>query len=180
MKSGLWSILSNGLQDTQWKINFWNSTVLRILCYRLRYRQITKGSLFFFVLQNSRLASRSSQNIAVIYLDNFLLINTSYLTDSYISFTLKLESRQKFCSNKSIRSSTYGKKLFFWNSSMQKPFSCHSFYLLVLRKITNSVTKMTIFPHGGNRKYFFTVCIWPNWTIGANNLRVKLMYESVK
>ena len=35
--------------------------------------------------------------------------NTSYLTDSYISSTLKLKSRQKFCSNSSIRSSTYGK-----------------------------------------------------------------------
>ena len=37
-------------------------------------------------------------------------LNTSYLTDSYISFTLNLESGQKFCSNRSIRSSTYGKK----------------------------------------------------------------------
>ena len=34
--------------------------------------------------------------------------NTSYLTDSYISFTLKLESPQIFCSNRSIRSSMYG------------------------------------------------------------------------
>ena len=38
--------------------------------------------------------------------------NTSYLTDSYISFTLKLESRQKICSNSLIRSRTYGKKIF--------------------------------------------------------------------
>ena len=37
-------------------------------------------------------------------------INTSYLIDSYISFTLKLESWQKFYSNRSIRSSTYSKK----------------------------------------------------------------------
>ena len=37
-------------------------------------------------------------------------LNTSYLTDSYISFSLKLESRLKFCSNRLIRSSTYGKK----------------------------------------------------------------------
>ena len=36
--------------------------------------------------------------------------NTSYLTDSYICFTLKLESRQIFCFNSLIRSSTYGKK----------------------------------------------------------------------
>ena len=39
------------------------------------------------------------------------LFNMSYLTDSYISFTLKLESWQIFCSNSSIRSSTYGKKI---------------------------------------------------------------------
>ena len=32
-------------------------------------------------------------------------INTSYLTDSYISFTLKLESRQNVCSNRPVRSS---------------------------------------------------------------------------
>ena len=37
-------------------------------------------------------------------------INTSYLTDSYINFTLKLESRQIFCFNSLIRSITYGKK----------------------------------------------------------------------
>ena len=43
----------------------------------------------------------------------------------------------------------------FWNSSMRKPFSCNSFYLLVLRKITNSVTKTTIFPHGGKSEIFF-------------------------
>ena len=49
-------------------------------------------------------------------------VNTSYLTDSYISFTLKLESGQNFCSNKSIRSSTYNKKKYFWNSSMGEPF----------------------------------------------------------
>ena len=36
--------------------------------------------------------------------------NTSYLTDSYISFTLNLESGQNVCSDRSIRSSTYGKK----------------------------------------------------------------------
>ena len=40
-------------------------------------------------------------------------INTSYLTDSYITFTLKLESGQNFCCNRSIRSSTYGKKNIF-------------------------------------------------------------------
>ena len=40
-------------------------------------------------------------------------INTSYLTDSYITFTLKLESGQNFCCNRSIRSSTYCKKNIF-------------------------------------------------------------------
>ena len=40
-------------------------------------------------------------------------LNTSHLTDSYITFTLKLESGQNFCCNRSIRSSTYGKKNIF-------------------------------------------------------------------
>ena len=31
------------------------------------------------------------------------------MTDSYISFTLKFDYRQKICFNRSIRSSTYGK-----------------------------------------------------------------------
>ena len=53
------------------------------------------------------------------------LINMSYLTDSYISFTLKLESRQNFCSNMLIRSSTYGKK----NISDFPP--CGSHFLLI-------------------------------------------------
>ena len=47
-------------------------------------------------------------------------LNTSYLTDSYISFTLNLESGQKFSSNRSIRSSTYGKKKYFLFSSMRE------------------------------------------------------------
>ena len=41
------------------------------------------------------------------------LFNMPYLTDSYISFTLKLESWQNFCSIRSIRSSIYGKKNIF-------------------------------------------------------------------
>ena len=39
-------------------------------------------------------------------------LNTSYLTDSNIVFTHKLESRQNFCSDGWIRSSTYDKKIF--------------------------------------------------------------------
>ena len=40
--------------------------------------------------------------------DTVILLNTSYLTDSYIVFTLKLESGQNVCSN---RSSIYGQKI---------------------------------------------------------------------
>ena len=45
-----------------------------------------------------------------LHFHTFFCFNTSYLADSYISFTLKLKSRQNFCSNSLIRSSTYGKK----------------------------------------------------------------------
>ena len=38
------------------------------------------------------------------------IINTSYLADSYILFTLKLVSGQIFCFSRWIRSSTYGKQ----------------------------------------------------------------------
>ena len=38
---------------------------------------------------------------------------------------------------------------------MRKPFSSNSFYLLILRKIKNSVTKITNFPHGGKSEIFF-------------------------
>ena len=48
----------------------------------------------------------------VMLLNETYFLNMSYLTDSSISFTLKLESLQTFCSNRSIRSSSYGKKLF--------------------------------------------------------------------
>ena len=44
--------------------------------------------------------------------DLFIYINTSYLTDSYISFTLKLESRQNFCSNSLLGQVHMVKKLF--------------------------------------------------------------------
>ena len=51
-----------------------------------------------------------------------------------------------------------------------KPISSNSFYLLVLRKITNSATKITIFPHGGKSEIFFTICAWPNWHYGEKIL----------
>jgi len=65
----------------------------------------------------------------------------------------------------------HGEKKYFWNSSMRKSFSSNSFYLLVLKKITNSVTKMIIFPHGGKSEIiFFATCTWPYWHVWANFL----------
>ena len=69
---------------------------------------------------------------------------------------------------------------------MREPFSFNSFYLVVLRKIINSVTKMTNFPHGGISKIFFLPYILDlidqlqqNFCPDSN-LRVKVMYEPVK
>ena len=47
------------------------------------------------------------------------------LGTSYISFTLKFESRQNFCSNMSIRSSTYGKKNFRFSSMREDGHFCY-------------------------------------------------------
>ena len=69
---------------------------------------------------------------------------------------------------------------------MREPFSLNSFYLLVLRKITNSLTKMTNFPHGGNLEIFFLPYVFDLIDLleqefcPDSKLRVKLMYESVK
>ena len=69
---------------------------------------------------------------------------------------------------------------------MQETFSFNSFYLLVLRKIINSVTKMTLFPHGGKSEIYFLpyvldlIDLWEQNFCQDSNLRVKLMYESVK
>ena len=73
------------------------------------------------------------------FFHHFLLfINTSYLTNSYISFTLNLESGQNVCSNRSIRSSKYGKKIF--------PIFLHagswSFLLMNLWFFSKLVSKM--------------------------------------
>ena len=57
---------------------------------------------------------------------------------------------------------------------MRKPFSFNSFYLVVLIEITNSVTKMTIFPHGGKSEFEQTdVCMIQSsrhvkYTLGVN------------
>ena len=69
---------------------------------------------------------------------------------------------------------------------MGEAFSFNSFYLLILRKITNSVTKMTIFPHGGKSEIFFLpnvldlIDLLEQKFYRDSNSRVKLMYESVK
>ena len=79
-----------------------------------------------------------------------------------------------------------GLENYFLNSFMPKPFSSNSFYILVLRKITNSVTKMTIFPHGGKSEIFLLQYVFDLIDLLEQkfyrdfNLRVKLMYESVK
>ena len=120
--------------------------------------------------------------------------NTSDLMDSYISFTLKLESRQIFCSIRWFRSSTYGKKMFL---KWQEPFSFSSFWSRNFirnvsrdRRIDQSLTSiqsllntngvtflMTSHVRSALRTLFtwfqenhITICTWPNWHIGANIL----------
>ena len=69
---------------------------------------------------------------------------------------------------------------------MGESFYFNSFYLLVLTKITNSVTKITIFPHGGKSEIFFLpyvldlIKLLEQNFYPDSNLRVKLMYESVE
>ena len=104
------------------------------------------------------------------------------MTDSYIVFTLKMESLSRitiFGLKMMVKS---GLEIFYWNSSMRKSFSYNSFYLLLLRKITNSATKITIFLHGRKSKIFFAICTWPNSPVKTkfmSRFRVKTMYESV-
>ena len=68
--------------------------------------------------------------------------NTSYLTDSYIVFTLKIESVCKI--------TIFGLKMMV-KSSIEKKNEIPPHHM-VWRKITKSVTKITIFPHGGISK----------------------------
>ena len=75
-------------------------------------------------------------------------INTSYLTDSYIVFTLKMESVTK--------NINFGLKMMV-KSGLEKIFlkillePIFPYYIKVL-KIPNSVIKITIFLHGGIAK----------------------------
>ena len=92
------------------------------------------------------------------------------MTDSYISFTLKLEFGQNFCSNRSIRSSTYGKR----NITDFPPWGSH-FILIHLftsfeenNKFINKNDQLPAWRKIGN--IFFTICTWPNWPVGAKIL----------
>ena len=57
-------------------------------CRPSRYKLIVKAKLKIEKLLRSEVVNRFEVLVG--------FINTSYLTDSYISFTLKLESRQNF------------------------------------------------------------------------------------
>ena len=92
--------------QTYWKYDSWFSSELSKLTLVFYHWNDAFSGMKKLILTNNNVIS-------------FDPINTSYLTDSYISFTLKLKSWKKFCSNRSIRSNTYGKN-FFWNSSMRE------------------------------------------------------------
>ena len=87
-----------------------------------------------------------------IYQQNKGPFNTSCFTDSYNIFSLKMESVPKI--------KIFGLKMKV-KSGLEKVFLkfLHSFYLLVLRKITNSVIKIAISPHGGKSELFSQVLI---------------------
>ena len=73
---------------------------------------------------------------------------------------------------------------------MQKPFSSNSFYFIERRSFTENsvtkITKITLFPHGGKSEIFSLpyVLDLPDLLeqkiYQDSNLRVKLMYDSVK
>jgi hypothetical protein len=85
--------------QTYWKYDSWFSSELSKLTLVFCHWNDAFSGMKKLILTNNNVIS-------------FDPINTSYLTDSYISFTLKLKSWKKICSNRSIRSSTYGKKNF--------------------------------------------------------------------
>ena len=70
-------------------------------------------------------------------------LNTSYLTNSYILFTLKMESTILGI-KMTVKSGLQKICLKFLHA---EAIFLLTFYLLVSRKITNSVTKITIFQH---------------------------------
>ena len=120
---------------------------------------------------------RQSKSLVVTYILTRLtwLIHTSVLPSNW--------NPDKFYAPTGLLGQVQMVSKYFWNSSMREPFSFSSFYLLVLRKITNSLTKMIL---EENRKYFFLpyvldlIDLLEQTFCPDSKLRVKLMYESVK
>ena len=88
--------------------------------------------------------------MALKYPEIEIIINTPYLTDSYIVFTLKMESVSK--------NTIFGLKIMV-KSGVEKIFlkflhagDYFPFNFIKVPQITNSVIKITIFPHGGISK----------------------------
>ena len=111
------------------------------------------------------------------FLGDFL--NTQHMANPTIVYPVKMEYGWHF--------SIFGLKVmvksgleffFFWNSSMRETTFP---YFIKVPKITNSIIKITIFPHGGISKYFFLDHFSPSFLGDTDSiLRVKTMYESVK
>ena len=100
----------------------------------------------------------------------------SYLTGSYIIFTLKMESESK--------NTIFGLKMIV-KSGRKKIFlkflnAGDYFFYFLLSKITNLVLEITIFSHGGISK-LFAIIFRPKMVFLDSDsiLRVKPMYESV-
>ena len=113
-----------------------------------------------------------------IYINHSYLFNMSYLTDSYISFTLKLESRQNFCSKSLIRSSTYSKKMFL--------IFLHAGRWLNFLFSSKRVSKMNQTKMAFAWRNFKNIFL-DNFSLSFlgqrftdSILRVKIMYESLK
>ena len=94
--------------------------------------------------------------------------NTSYLTNSYIIFILKMESVCKitiFVIKMMVKS---GLQKYFWNSSMQKPF-----YLLTRfeenHKFRNKNNRLPTWRKIRN-SFFLPYCTWPNSPVRAKIL----------
>ena len=128
----------------------------------------------------------SSKELLGTYMDANFGVFTRLTWLIHISVLPSNWNPDKFFAPTGLLGQVHTVKKYFWNASMREPFFLNSFYLLVLRKITNSLTKMTNFPHGGNQKYFFLPYVLDLIDLLEQNfcpdskLRVKLMYESVK
>ena len=89
----------------------------------------------FFLLTQLHICLSICSSIRFHPINYILFLNMSYLTDSYIVFTLKMESVSK--------------------NTIPPCKRLLSQYLIKVPKITNSVIKITIFPHGGISKWIF-------------------------